>query len=125
MKKPKICKCGHDKQDHYKEPRGKLSFPNECNRCKCSDYMKRSLPDFMSKFMLYYGVGVIVLMVIAIPLLYFSPEVYNHWNDKVISVSTIMITLFALFGVASLTIFTSFITQYFSEKHRKTYEIEP
>ena len=42
--KVKICKCGHDRKSHKKNPDSKLSSATFCRDCHCNNYLNRERP---------------------------------------------------------------------------------
>ncbi len=122
--KPRICKCGHLKNEHYDiKPKEKYST-GQCSKCKCSKYLSRKLPNFSSKIMLGYGICMIMLAVF-IPLwLYFATPIGTHWNDKAVPIGSVMVCLFGLFAVCAIEIFQRCIVRYFYEKRRKDFPVE-
>ena len=44
IKPPKICKCGHKRIDHLKNPNARLKIAKNCNLCPCDSFMNRIHP---------------------------------------------------------------------------------
>lgn len=121
--KIKICKCGHNRKDHKEKPNSKLSFPNDCKKCKCSKYMNRKLPNKVSFGMLIYGFIIIGLLVfLSVNLIL---DTYQSWDKQIkISISDFVEIVLSLVLIASLLIGEYSISLYFNEKKRKSYPIE-
>lgn len=118
--KERICKCGHNKKEHYRQPKTTWSILSECNRCKCSSFMNRKRPDVGDKFSMVYGFAIIGFGIFCIIIIQPSFNV-----DSTIKFPTktlgIIVDCLILLGI---TYMTGLITPYFTTKRRKTYPIE-
>lgn len=121
-KKPKICKCGHDKEVHYKQPKTKLSIINECNRCKCSDYLKRDRPNNFDKSYLIIGFVVYGMLIFAAIAVFPLTDIKDEIK---IPTSTFGVVLELLTILAGLILFQPYFGNYLDARRRKTHEIEP
>lgn len=69
--KEKICKCGHKKESHKKNPDSKLSFATYCRNCACNSYLNRNKPFKSDIFATIVMVATfIVFLVTSVVLLY-------------------------------------------------------
>lgn len=121
-KKPKICKCGHDKEDHYKQPKSKLSIIAECQRCKCSDYLRRERPDKFDKSYVIIGFVIFGMLVFSAISVFPITQIKDEIKIPVSVLGTILELIFIVIG---LKLFQPFFGSFLDAKRRKTYEIEP
>ncbi len=119
-RKERICKCGHNKKEHYKNPEKIFKILSECNKCKCSDYVKRDRPNLGDKLSLGYGIFVIGFGIFCMFMI--SP-ILNSNTEMKIPIKTMGLILESLIIIGMIYI-SSLITPYFDTKRRKIYPIE-
>ena len=123
--KPKICKCGHKKDEHEKFF---LLNYQDCTKCRCSYYLKRERPDKTDKFLsvlLICGIGIIWSMVImGSVMVSFLDE--NALNEPVkLTKGEYIDQLFIILILGSL-IYSAFIFpfDYFMQKRRRIHDTD-
>src|SRR5690348_15196711 len=116
--KPKICKCGHAKINHYKNPQSKWKSLGQCQSCPCSFYLNRLPPNKIDKFGLIYGIGFIAFFGFVILAPFTNEDVMN--TKITIHASIIFLLLGMVFVMFSIYIISPlFIESYFYAKKRK------
>ena len=120
----RICKCGHLKNEHFDKKPKEFYSTGQCNKCKCSRYLNRKLPNLSSKFLLYYGVAAMTFFIFSVPVMYFITPIGKHWDDKVMPVSIVMLCILGLFLIGSIIVFQSCILRYYYEKRIRIFPIE-
>ena len=121
-KKPKICKCGHLRDEHFKQPEKFYSVPNDCNKCKCNDYMRRERPVISDLISLV--LGIVILSICVIGMILFIP--LTTVTDEVkIPLKVLGIILECILLIVILMCISPLISPYYWQRKRKTYPIEP
>lgn len=125
-KKPRICKCGHNREEHIKQPKKFFSAPGQCNKCQCSEYLNRKRPDKGDLFILIASIiitGFILVPVVDVWVIEPLPQEKLH---KQISISegTLLSIMSGILIIGGLIFGTYMITPYFTAKKRKEFPIE-
>ena len=123
MSKPKICKCGHNRDKHFK----KYLHYESCDKCPCDDYLRRDKPHLGDKIFAVYGVIMIVVLWGTFGATWWMiNDLNNLEGEENIDMTSnefgelMLIMLFGFF--LFFTILTlPFIPEYFREKRRRTY----
>lgn len=79
QKKPRVCKCGHLREAHMKNPKSKLQTPIICKNCPCSKYLNRIRPDKLDKIGAIMGpVAAVCFAVLIIWIITTSSNLYTE-----------------------------------------------
>ena len=117
MKKPKICKCGHKKEFHKRF----------CNKCQCSNYLRRDKPSLSDSianglFISYIGLISFILVFIWTTWYYIDLDVIIEIPIGE-QITPLIIIGSGLYGILIL-IFSSWIYTHYQDKKRPVYPIE-
>ena len=130
IKKPKICKCGHRKDTHRKNPFSKIVITGNCKNCPCNKYMNRNRPDKSDRIMAFVLPLVFVLFVIWVLVMVYSMPLTE---EQLKTPSNLTIgDLLEIFWIVSFLVFywlacilvVDPIYEYFKQKRRETYPIQ-
>jgi hypothetical protein len=121
--KVKICKCGHLRQEHKDNPDSKYSFPKQCQKCQCSVYMNRKLPNKFSQVFMIFGLISIGFFIFNSVFVY---ELGLEVQKKTVTIPLNDLILISIgsFTVVALMMFNNAVYPYFQEKKRRSYPIE-
>ena len=123
MAKPKICKCGHNREIHSKQ----LFGFEGCDKCHCSDYLRRDRPLLVDKIATYYFIGMIIILWLTFGAIWWMFADLNELGgEEKIDMTfnefgeVVLIFIFGIFLLLS-TLVSNFIFYYFQEKRRTVY----
>jgi hypothetical protein len=122
----RLCKCNHLRSEHHE---GILHSVGECDKCNCSVFMSRDLPNRLSKISVMIGIIIIGFGVFTIGLVSQATSMMTDedWN-KPMEITTgqylekLLTVALAVIILGIIWVFQLFIMEYFSEKNRRVRE---
>lgn len=130
MESLKICKCGHSKDTHKKNPSSRWSSATHCRDCACNDYLNRERPNRNDKIIIGICVSLIISLLFTTTVLLDEVKPTEENRDNVIKftyeglyeILVLVMLVITLFFISWLVIDPLF--EYYRMKKRPNYDIK-